>query len=266
MNYERISFEDSSIVASYAEHIQRYEFALQYCRGKRVLDAGCGTGYGSFFLAANGAKYVVAMDVSVKALKEAKQNYRADNLSYERRDVESLADHPELKEKFDVVVNFENLEHLSNPERLVHGVVTILPKGGIFITSTPNGAVSIFNEAGKLANPFHVKEFTKEELTSLLQSRFELSMYGQWLTHDGMLRKMRAKEVFDQLCESYYNPANRIGRMVKQLFGKKVTGPPRYTAGADSFSGDYVIRSLQTNVFRWEPSVLIAVCTKHIGE
>ena len=39
MSYERLSLNDASIIASYAEHIQRYEFALQYCRGKRVLDA-----------------------------------------------------------------------------------------------------------------------------------------------------------------------------------------------------------------------------------
>src|SRR5215475_9744123 len=106
--WERLSLKDQSLIASYAEHIQRYEFALSYCRGKSVLDAGCGTGYGSHFLAANGAKSVLAVDISDEALTEARQRYKAGGLSYERRDVESLGDDPALSGKFDVIVNFEN--------------------------------------------------------------------------------------------------------------------------------------------------------------
>lgn len=264
MTYERLSLNDESMIASYAEHIQRYEFALEYCRGKRVLDAGCGTGYGSHFLAANGARSVLALDISDEALNEARQNYRLDNLRYERRDVEMLGNDPALRGQFDVVVNFENLEHLRHPERLASGVAAILAQaGGTLITSTPNGAISDLDENGKPVNVFHVKEFTVEELWSLLSPHFErLSMYGQWLTHGGMLRKVRARELFEQLCEAYYNPMSRLGRMVKRLAGKKVAGPPQFTAGMDSFAGDYVIRPLEDGAFRWVPVVLLAVCEK----
>ena len=205
---------------------------------------------------------MLAVDISDEALNEAKQNYKANSLSYERRDVESLDNDPALRERFDVVVNFENLEQPPHPERLVSGAAMVLPKGGTLITSTPNGAISDLDEKGRPANRFHIKEFTTEELTSLLLPHFQLSMHGQWLTFDGMLRKTRARELFDQLCEAYYNPSSRLGRMVKWLLGKKVTGPPQFTAGADSFSGDYVIHPLEANAFRWEPTVLIAVCAK----
>ena len=87
-------------------------------------------------------------------------------------------------------------------------------------------------------------------------------MYGHWLTHAGMLRKMRARELFEQLCESYYNPTSRIGRVIKRAVGKKIIGPPRFTAAADSFPDDYVIRPLKSSEFRWAPTVLIAVCEK----
>lgn len=264
MTYERLSVSDESMIASYAEHLQRYEFALEYCRGKRVLDAGCGTGYGSHFLAANGARSVLALDFSDEALNEARQRYRLDNLCYERRDVEILGDDSALRGQFDVVVNFENLEHLQHPERLTSGVATILAvAGGALITSTPNGAISDLDESGKPRNVFHVKEFTAEELRSLLSPHFErLSMYGQWLTYGGMLRKVRARELFEQLCEAYYNPISRLGRVVKRVAGKKVVGPPRFTGGMDSFAGDYVIRPLEEEAFRWAPAVLIAVCEK----
>ena len=263
MIYERLSLTDDSMIASYEEHIQRYTFALEYCRGKRVLDAGCGTGYGSYFLAANGAKSVLAVDISDEALNEAGQNYRLPNLRYERMDVEILGDNPALRGQFDVVVNFENLEHLPHPEKLVSGVAAILQSGGILITSTPNGAISALDKHGKLLNAFHVKEFTQDEFRSLLSPHFDqLAMYGQWLTHGGVLRKLRARELWEQLCEAYFNPMSRLGRMMKRVLGKQVAGPPRLTSGADAFVGDHVIHPLELEVFRWAPEVLIAVCEK----
>jgi 2-polyprenyl-3-methyl-5-hydroxy-6-metoxy-1,4-benzoquinol methylase len=263
MTYERLSLNDESLVSSYAENIQRYEFALEYCRGKRVLDAGCGTGYGSHFLAANAARSVLALDISVEAITEAKENYRLDNLRYEGRDVELLDDDPALRGEFEVVVNFENLAHLLHPERLIKGVATLLPQGGTLITSTPNGDISDVDENGKPLYIFQNRVFTAKDLNSLLSPYFHrVSMYGHWLTHAGMLRKMRARELFEQLCEAYYNPMSRAGRVIKRVAGRKVAGPPRFTAGADSFAGDYVIRPLESNAFRWAPTVLIAICEK----
>ena len=55
---------------------------------------------------------------------------------------------------------------------------------------------------------------------------------------------------------------SRVGRLIKRLAGKKVTGPPHSTVGADSFPGDYVIGLLETSAFQWPPTVLIAVCEK----
>src|SRR5258706_8276766 len=50
------------------EHKQRYQWALKYCLGKRVLDVACGTAYGSAILAQSGAAHVVGVDISVDAV------------------------------------------------------------------------------------------------------------------------------------------------------------------------------------------------------
>src|SRR5258708_30443469 len=50
------------------EHKQRYEWALDYCQGKRVLDVACGTAYGSTILAQSGAAHVVGVDMSAEAI------------------------------------------------------------------------------------------------------------------------------------------------------------------------------------------------------
>ena len=261
MSSERISLNDQTLISSYAESIQRYEFALKYCTDKRVLDAGCGTGYGAHFLAANGVRSVLGLDISDEAITEAKDNYRLNNLHFERRDVETLADDPPLGGQFDVVVNFENLAHLQHPERMIGAVAKLLPKGGTLITSTPNGEVSALDENGKPLYRFHYRVYTASDLRSFLSPHFNrLSMYGQWLTHEGMLRRLRAKELFAQLCEAYYNPMARAGRVIKRMVGKSAAGPPKFTGAADSYTGDYVIQPLESGDFRWAPTVLIAVC------
>ena len=51
---ERISLEDETFFGGYSNHMRRYAFAQPYCLDRRVLDAGCGTGYGTSYLAIHG--------------------------------------------------------------------------------------------------------------------------------------------------------------------------------------------------------------------
>src|SRR5438045_8289854 len=46
-----------------AEHVGRYWWVSAFVQGKRVLDAGCGTAYGSTILARAGADEVVCVDI-----------------------------------------------------------------------------------------------------------------------------------------------------------------------------------------------------------
>lgn len=260
--HERLSYGDGTILASHAEHIQRYEFALEYCKGKRVLDAGCGTGYGSYFLAANGAASVVALDISEEALAEARKTYPLENLEFRQHDVERLAADPSLVGNIDVIVNFENLEHVPHPDLLIAGAAHLLrPVNGLYISSTPNGVLSERDEHGKPTNRFHVEEYTHEQLHSMVGKHFgEMADFGQWLTHAGRLRKIRAQQTFDQLIETYYNPMCRIGRAIKRMVGKAVAPPPQLTSGMDHYPGDHRVLPLASLEFPWLPEVLIVVC------
>jgi hypothetical protein len=86
-----------------------------------------------------------------------------------------------------------------------------------------------------------------------------VELYGQWLTYQGKLRKVRARQQFEQLTESFFNPATRIGRIIARMYGKKSCAP-QYFGEADSFDGDYVIRPIDDGEFPWEPTVILAVC------
>src|SRR5437764_13098398 len=71
------------------EHMARYTFAVRLARGKRVLDAGCGAGYGSAELARVSA-HVTGIDVAADAVEFARTNYAADNLSFHQASVTDL--------------------------------------------------------------------------------------------------------------------------------------------------------------------------------
>src|SRR5438552_17547896 len=64
------------------EHVARYAFAVRLARGKRVLDAGCGAGYGSAQLARVAAQ-VTGVDVAADAVEFARENYVLENLRFE---------------------------------------------------------------------------------------------------------------------------------------------------------------------------------------
>ena len=258
--HERLSLTDDSLIAGYAENIQRFEFALEWCRGKRVLDAGCGSGYGAHFLASNGAASVLAVDISSAAVTEAAGTYRRDNLRFATGDLQNLAAHVQGGQ-FDAIVNFETLPHLAEPEKFMHGVSSALAADGVFICSTPNGELVATGRDGSPLYKYQHKTYTADGLHAFLSARFgQVVLYGHSLTHQGRLRKVRARELFAQLSEAYYNPAARVGRAIRRLAGKKNAGPPVYSGEADSYAGDYVIAPLASARFAWPPTTLLAVC------
>ena len=48
------------------DHLARYHFAAQRLAGKKVVDAGCGVGYGSFILAEAGCNVLARTGTSVR--------------------------------------------------------------------------------------------------------------------------------------------------------------------------------------------------------
>ena len=155
-----------------AIHLKRYEFARPLCVGKRVLDAGCGVGYGSAFLAEQ-ADEVVGVDRNDEAIDYARQRYAGPNVSFEVGDVLALR-HADAS--FDVVCSFETIEHLSEPAALVSESARVLRPGGVFVCSTPNAD----QVATDPDNPFHEQELTKDDFAALLRRDFrEVELYGQ---------------------------------------------------------------------------------------
>jgi O-antigen biosynthesis protein len=152
------------------EHWHRYAYAAQFVSGKNVLDLASGEGYGSASLAAT-ARQVIALDIDKNAVKHAHLKYRSVNLRFI---VGSIMEMPIFKIGFDVIVCFEAIEHISNPEKLLNGVKRLLVPGGLFLVSTPNKPEYKKTEP---SNPFHVKELDFDEFQAMLAQHFKRTQF-----------------------------------------------------------------------------------------
>jgi SAM-dependent methyltransferase len=204
-----------------ALHLKRYEFARPLCEGRDVLDAGCGVGYGSAFLAER-ARHVVGVDRDGEAIAYARERYAAPNVEFVVGDLLAL---PAEAAAFDVVCAFEVVEHLTEPDRFVAEARRALRADGLLVVSTP-----IAERAGEAPeNPYHEHEFTPGELEQLLRGSFgSVQLYGQRRLQTSRHRALQRLDV--------------LGLRKRLTFlrplGRTVTGTP---AMADVSSADVEI-------------------------
>ena len=154
------------------EHTARYRFAAHYVRrfGPEavILDAGCGTGYGTAEFAVVAAS-VTAFDISGEAVKAARDLYARPGVRWLQAGCESL---PFADGSFDLVVAFEVIEHLERWRELLSEAKRVLKPSGVLLVSTPNKAYYAESRAEAGPNPFHVHEFEYDEFCSALAEIF----------------------------------------------------------------------------------------------
>lgn len=152
-----------------AEHVLRYWWASEHCVGQRVLDAGCGVGYGAAMLHDAGARDVVAIDSSESVVEVARHAVPAGVLC-EVGDVTSLQYEDA---SFDVIVCFEVIEHVDDPDAALDELARVLRPDGLLLISSPN------RDRYVPGNPHHRHEYVPEELRAALLKRFPSVVFVQ---------------------------------------------------------------------------------------
>lgn len=164
------------------EHVHRYLSVASLCRGKAVLDAACGEGYGSRILASFALK-VDGVDIDAGTIGAAQQKYPLDNLRFAQADLCAL---PFEMDQFDVICSFETIEHIADPFAALAEFRRVLKPGGLLIISTPDK--TIYNQSLAEPNSFHVREFERDEFLDVLKARFShVESYGQRVVFGSLL-------------------------------------------------------------------------------
>jgi 2-polyprenyl-3-methyl-5-hydroxy-6-metoxy-1,4-benzoquinol methylase len=181
----------------FQEHAIRYLFASQFISSKTVLDAACGSGYGSAILSESGATKVVGIDNSSEAIEYCEKNYKNENLEFKKTNCEEIT----LDTTFDVVVSFETIEHLKNQDNFLTEVKRVLKDDGIFIVSTPN------TDTYPSGNPFHHKEFTESEFKLFLGKYFSnITLFYQFYPSSMAISK--PADIMNDLKINFFNAEN----------------------------------------------------------
>lgn len=218
------------------QHEARYDWARQFCDGQTVLDAACGTGYGSRRLASAAAR-VVSLDIAADAVAAARRTSAAMRVLL--GDATRL---PFPDASFGVFVSFETIEHVRDDATYVREARRIVKPGGTFLCSTPNRL--LVNPGNTLSdspfNPYHVREYSNQELASLLRTVFSsVEMLGQSRYSAGYTRILGAIGRRSKL-------AGVRAHQLRKLAGMPLERRPRHEPFHPG-SGD-------------EPEVLLAIC------
>jgi 2-polyprenyl-3-methyl-5-hydroxy-6-metoxy-1,4-benzoquinol methylase len=160
---ERLAAEDARFAPDMARHLAAYHLVAPFVAGRKIMEAGCGEGYGAALLAGHAA-HVLGVDYDAAALALARRRHQAPNLEYRHVNLLDLA--REQPGQFDVVTNFQVLEHLEDPSPFLAAAAACVKPGGMLVLTTPNRLASVSE------NPYHVHEYVADELRSLLERFF----------------------------------------------------------------------------------------------
>jgi SAM-dependent methyltransferase len=169
-------------------HEATYRFAEQYTRGQRVLDFGCGSGYGSAEIAETAAR-VVGVDVSDDAIVYAREHFVRDNLAFQCIDPEGAL--PFADGSFDTVLSFQVIEHVPDPARYLSEIRRVLVPGGRLVLATPDRSTRLF-PGQRPWNRWHLHEYGGAELDTLLARFFSpVEVLGMTATKDLLAVELR---------------------------------------------------------------------------
>lgn len=152
----------------YLLHLASYNFAASFSDNKKVLDFGCGTGYGSQILSRN-SESVVGIDISSDAIQYARDNYSGTTLNFEILDQAIL---PFSDSAFDLITSFQVIEHIEDADSYLSEMKRVLKPGGKLLLSTPDKKTRLFL-LQRPWNYYHINEYSIKTLFNLLSKYFK---------------------------------------------------------------------------------------------
>ena len=140
--------------------LKGYYLAQTYIHGN-ILEIGCGQGRGIDLLAPASDQYT-ALDKIQKIINDLQLTY--PEIHFIQADIPPMS---MLEDnQYDVVISFQVIEHIKEDKAYLEEIHRVLKPGGKAIITTPNIKKTLSR------NPWHVREYTADQLTTLAKSIF----------------------------------------------------------------------------------------------
>lgn len=173
--HKRLDFGAESAV----KDVYEWLFAnIEFPENGKMLDVGCGVGFGSFFLAGKTNCQIKGISLSQKEVELANQVSRKKGL--ENRVIFKMQSFDEpLSEQYDVMIAVESVKHSLKLENSLQNLLSALKNGGkLIIVEDFYGKEKISKHAKILADDWSlVKVFSKKDYTKSVEKGFEVKSY-----------------------------------------------------------------------------------------
>lgn len=140
--------------------LSAYVFSQKYIKGD-VLELGCGEGRGIDIILRK-SKSFTAIDKIKDVIEKLSSKYK-DNV-FISSNFPPLSDIED--NSFDTIISFQVIEHIQDDTQYISEIERILRPGGVALITTPNIKMTLTR------NPWHVREYTSEELNNLCRKYF----------------------------------------------------------------------------------------------
>ncbi len=197
------------------QHIHRYLFAARKCKSShRILDIGCGSGYGTMLLRKK-SDNVIGCELELGQVLKNRTR-----LNYGKYICASALNLHIADSIFDEVVSFETIEHVGDGREFLDEISRVLRPGGTLICSTPN--IAYTNHP-----PYHIKEYSPNEFFELFENQFDhIERYAQYFKVIDYLQDV-VKRTLRRVTSCFIKKDSVIKRVLKEkcVLVKSIYGP-----------------------------------------
>ena len=187
-------------------HESRYNWLANnwICGYEKILDFGCGSGFGTNLYANHTDNKVFGIDYSETAIDFNNNEYNSNNLSFQQLDACASDIDLIIKDKFDLIVSFDVIEHVEKYFQYLKNTIKLLNCSGKLVVGCPNRLQTFkWNRGWK---QFHMQEFTPYQLREILLMYYnDVEMYSQDFIDKNKRERVRLERINISVIKKIYN-------------------------------------------------------------